>query len=348
MAANIEFNLERGTNSFASRKEIPWHKLGVVVDKPMSTAEAIKLCNADFTVKVGETYVKFNEEDWKADDNGILKCGDKVSDTFATYRTDNLHVFGSVGARYEVVQNIDAFEFIDGIVDTGEAVIETAGVLGHGERVFVSAKLPDYITLSNNDVIEGYLFITTSHDGSKMITAALTKIRVVCNNTLDAALRNCTNKVQFRHTKNVKDKLEQGRKLMHLNNKFSKEFENLLLSLKAQPVIDSAVKELVHKLFLNDEELALANSANGNLWRVDEISTRKKNIVRDVVYSIEGGPGQELYRGTGLWLYNGITTYLNNTRSYSSPEDKLIALSEGSESKIRQNALNLITELSMA
>ena len=346
MAANIEFNLQRGTSSFASRKEIPWHKLGVIVDKAMSTSEAIKLCNADFTVKVGKTYVKFNEEDWKKDDNGVVKRGDEVPNTFATYRTDNLHVFGSVGARYEVVQNIEAFEFIDGIIETGEAVIETAGVLGKGERIFVSAKLPDYITLSNNDAIEGYLFITNSHDGSKMITAAITKIRVVCNNTLDIALKNCTNKIQLRHTKNVKDKLEQGRMLMHLNNKFSKEFGDLLLSLKSYPVVDSNVRDLVYNLFLSEEELALANRVD-NIYRVDEISTRKKNIINDVVCSIDGGPGQELYRGTGLWLYNGITTYLSNTRSYSSPEDRLLALTEGAESKMRQKALNMITNLSV-
>jgi len=342
MADNINFNTKRATYSFVSRREVPWHKLGAIVENAMTSAEAIKLCNADFEVGLADVYAKFPKELWAADDTGIIKKGEKVPNIFATYRKDNLHVFGAVGARYEVIQNTEAFDFIDNIIQTGEAVIETAGVLGDGRQIFITAKLPDYITLSNGDIIESYLFITTTHDGSGMITAALTKIRIVCNNTLNMALSNCTNKVQFKHTKNVREKLDAGAKLMGLNNKFSKELESALKYMQSAPVNEDFVLNTMYKLVLSSEEIVLAERNNMSISKIAEISTRKKNTIYDMLGSIDGGPGQNYYSGTKLWLYNGITSYLSNTKNYSNDEDRLLALTQGSESKTSQKAFDLI------
>jgi hypothetical protein len=52
-----------------------------------------------------------------------------------------------------------------------------------GERIFITAKLPDYIKVGKQDLIEQYLFLTTSHDGFGSITAAFTPTRIVCNNS---------------------------------------------------------------------------------------------------------------------------------------------------------------------
>ena len=95
-----------------------------------------------------------------------------------------------MGKDYEVVQNMDAFSFFDAIVGGDGIQYETAGALGKGERIFITAKLPNYIKVGNDDLIEQYLFLTTSHDGGGSITAAFTPVRIVCNNTLNAALRN--------------------------------------------------------------------------------------------------------------------------------------------------------------
>lgn len=86
-----------------------------------------------------------------------------------------------MGKDYLIVQNAEAFEFFDAIVGNGNGIqYETAGALGNGERIFITAKLPDYIRVGNgDDVVEKYIFLTTSHDGSGSITAAFTPIRIV-------------------------------------------------------------------------------------------------------------------------------------------------------------------------
>ena len=81
-----------------------------------------------------------------------------------TYAPDNNAVLGVVGKDYHIVQNREAFNFFDAIVGGGEGILyETAGALGNGERIFITAKLPDYIRVGNgDDVTEKYIFLTTS------------------------------------------------------------------------------------------------------------------------------------------------------------------------------------------
>src|SRR3954451_19779789 len=104
---------------------------------------------------------------------------------------------------------------------------ETAGALGKGERIFITAKLPDYIKVGSDDLIEKYLFLTTSHDGYGAITVAFTPVRIVCANTLNAAMRNHTNSIKIRHTEGAKERLEIAHRLMGISDKFSHELEQV-------------------------------------------------------------------------------------------------------------------------
>jgi hypothetical protein len=66
-------------------------------------------------------------------------------------------------------------------------------------------------------MIEQYLFLTTSHDGLGSITAAFTPIRIVCNNTLNAAMRSHSNAIKIRHTASAGERLKQAHTLMGIS-----------------------------------------------------------------------------------------------------------------------------------
>ena len=124
-----------------------------------------------------------------------------VPNFYATMRTDNGAVLGVVGEDYQIVQNRDAFTFFDSIVGGDGIMYETAGALGKGERIFITAKLLVYIKFGNNELIEKYLFLTTSHDGSGSITVAFTPVRIVCANTMVNLPRNSMVKLSEFSTK---------------------------------------------------------------------------------------------------------------------------------------------------
>lgn len=102
-----------------------------------------------------------------------LSENDIITSHCATSRTDANMTLGVVGADYGVVQNSRAFEFIDHLQQHfgQESIIETAGALGNGERVYVTCRLGEDFYLDNfkKDAVENYIIITTSHDGSGAI-----------------------------------------------------------------------------------------------------------------------------------------------------------------------------------
>jgi phage/plasmid-like protein (TIGR03299 family) len=191
MAHNLFYNEQTDKVSFFSVKEKAWHGLGQIVADYPTSAEAIRYAGLDYTVEKRPLFTNALNNDLTGFDPDFATSKLDVPAFFATVRNDNDSVLGVVGKDYEVVQNADAFQFFDAIVGGGDGIkYETAGALGKGERIFITAKLPDYIKVGKQDMIEQYLFLTTSHDGFGSITAAFTPTRIVCNNTLNAALRN--------------------------------------------------------------------------------------------------------------------------------------------------------------
>lgn len=183
MAHQLHFNDATGKYSFFSVKEKAWHGLGIIVDQYPTSKEALQFAGLDYLVEKRPLFTYDNENHIADEETGTKIPEVSVPDYFATMRTDNETVLGVVGKDYEVVQNMDAFSFFDSIVEGEGVMYETAGALGKGERIFITAKLPGYIRVGNDDCLEKYLFLTTSHDGYGSIMAAFTPTRICCNNS---------------------------------------------------------------------------------------------------------------------------------------------------------------------
>ena len=99
---------------------------------------------------------------------------------------------------------------------------------------------------------------------------------------------------------------------------------------------------IVYNLFLNDEQQEHMKLRT-NIFAADKdiISTKTQNKVKAVLDTIENGVGQELHRGTVLWLYNGVSCYLNNVIDYKSSEDRFEALTKKGAYKLNQKAYDL-------
>lgn len=323
MAHNLNFNSKTGQYSFFSVKEKAWHGLGQIVQEYPTSAEAIKYAGLDYeVVKIplvtGGAEVSITEEGEMIDLNNI-----PVPDQFATVRKDTKVPFGTVGKDYHVVQNREAFAFFDEIVGGGDGILyETAGALGNGERIFITAKLPGYIRVGNgDDVTEKYIFLTTAHDGSGSITAAFTPIRIVCANTLNAALHDMSNVVRIKHTSGAKQRLADAHKIMKVANTLSEELQGIFNNWTKVKVTDSEVKKLI-QLALSPNKEATANIKKGI---EEELSTVFKNQVQDAfAYAMMSDTQQmETTKGTLFGAYNAVTGYFQNVCSYQDQEQKL-------------------------
>ncbi|CAM3931593.1 DUF932 domain-containing protein [Mucilaginibacter galii] len=345
MAHHLNQNETTGAYSFFSVKERAWHGLGTIVEQYPTSAEAIRFAGLDYTVEKRPLFTYDTENHTGDSETDLLIPEIEVPNYFATIRKDTEQVLGVVGKDYEVVQNTDAFTFFDAIVGGEEGILyETAGALGKGERIFITAKLPGYIRVGREDCIEKYLFLNTSHDGLGSITAAFTPIRVVCNNTLNAAMRNLSGAIKIRHTASANDRLKQAHTLMGISSNLGHELEEVFNYWAKVRITDSEVKKLIQVAMAPNKE-TLNNLTAG---KTEELSSYYTNTVDKVYEYAMSSPTQQMdtTAGTVFGAYNAITGYFQNVRSYKNGEAQFKSIIEGTAKQRAQTAFDLCMDFS--
>ena len=218
MAANVE-------TMFYTREK-PWHGLGTMVAEAPNSKDALRLAGLNWKVLQEPVYTE-NEE---------LIQGYK-----ANVRDTDRKVLGVVTDRYKVIQNEEAFAFTDTLL--GEGVrYETAGSLQEGRRVWMLARLPREFIIGG-ERISPYMVFSNTHDGSGAVKTALTPIRIVCNNTLNLALRTAKRSWSMIHTGDISGKIEEAKNTLLLADEYmtalGQEFENLRkIKLSEKQVLD--------------------------------------------------------------------------------------------------------------
>ena len=127
------------------------------------------------------------------------------------YTAGNTDVLSVVGSRYKVVQNEDLFSFAENLHDGNPDVkVDSAGSLKQGRIVYGSWSLPNQLVLDPKGVADTtklYLIVWTSHDGSVAVQAAITPVRVRCQNTLNLAMKSAKQSFKIRHTQTADGKI---------------------------------------------------------------------------------------------------------------------------------------------
>jgi len=308
MSHEINYNEEKGTYSFVSNTQTPWHGLGQIVKGAMTSEEVIEKANLGYEVQKTEVFAGIQTP------SGLIYS--PYESKFATYRTDTNDVLGLVGSRYEIVQNKDAFGFFDAIVDKGEAIFETAGVLGKGERIFITAKLPEDM-LVNGEKCEKYIILTNSHNGSSCIIAGFTTVRIVCKNTLVASLQGLENKVAIKHNTGAREKLNEAHKVMNIASKYMDELSDVFNKMSDTAITDEMLKKYITDVM--KPSYIATNDADNEI-----LSTRLKNQVESIYDFAKTHPTQitPASNGTVWGAYNSISGYFNYVKSYKDDKQK--------------------------
>lgn len=309
MAANIE-TFEDGTSAFFSNREVAWHKLGVVTDGAQTAGQALQVAQLDSLVKVSENPV------------GAVVDGKVITfpNKFITYREHpkkGTTALGVVGKRYTPIQNSEAFDFLNVLADESGAVFETAGSLGNGERVFMTMKFPESMTLGGNDVVDNYIMAVNSHDGTTAFTVAVTPIRAVCTNTVRLALAKAQSKISLRHTANATQKVQQARDTLNIVWKYQEEFQSEVELLLSEKFSDAEYKRFIE---------VLVPEPKGK-----DISQRQINSVLEVRSDLMGlwkAPTQQNIAGTKWAAYNAVAEYEDWAKPVRSKENKDVVRAE--------------------
>ncbi len=295
MSADITIRAD-GTAEMAYAGETPWHGLGTAVDHPMTAAEAIELAGLDWEVESQPVFVL------PSDGQGSPLM---IPHKQALVRSDTHEVLQIFSDTYVPVQNKEAFTFFDGVVGAGEAIYETAGSLKGGRRIWILAKLPGDLDIGDGDLLEKYILLANSHDGTMRVTMKITPIRVVCKNTLEVALGG--DMLKFRHTSNILNKMNDTREFLGLAEAHFELFMRNANRLAEKHFTEGNVRDIAAKVFDFEYE--------NNEWRLPKQAPRKTAAADRVVQLWEGaGRGSEMStaRGTAWGAFNAFTEYFDH------------------------------------
>ncbi len=283
MPANVERMMFVG--------QLPWHGLGVMVDENISIADAFKVSGADYEVGL---------KDLQTVADGIFPT--ELVDHRAIYRKDTGKVLGVAGPNWEPMQNVHAFDWFKPFLDSGEVKLHTAGVLDEGRRVWCLAQ----IQRPNSEIVKGdevckFVLLSNPHIWGKAIMVGFTPIRVVCVNTLAAAISSKASKLlRVRHTGEAVANLDNIRETVNvIDATFEATAEQYRL-LARKSVCQADVRKYV-KIMLGVEETA-----------EKDLKTRTKNTIEEIMKNFESGLGSNIpgVRGTLWGAYNAYNEYL--------------------------------------
>lgn len=279
MSANIDTMLYVG--------ETPWHGLGVKYDAPPKTSEEI-INGASLGWEVGA-------EPMKTD------LHDKIYGYHAIYRKDNNEVLGVVNNGHpQIVQNRDTFNTFNRMIGS-DLDVETAASLGRGETVFGCFKINGGFKVIDDDV-DHYFVVLNDHlrpDGK--ITVLNTPVRVVCQNTLSAALSNSAYKLRIPITDDfsvnesmaIKLKESVGTAIDSLNRRAEK-----MLKMK---ITRSEIDTILDELF------PYMTGSDGTM--LDNVANMNQSVVRDTFTQCLAVDNLANYRGTAWQIMNALTDF---------------------------------------
>ena len=291
MAANVE--------TMFSVREKPWHGLGTIVMEAPTSADALRLAGLDWNVVQEPIYTAFKEP---------------IEGYKANIRDSDRKVLGVVSDRYKVVQNTDAFSFTDELLGKGVRY-ETAGSLQEGKRVWLLARLPrEYIIAGER--ISPYLVFSNTHDGSGSVKAAITPVRVVCNNTLNLALSTAKRSFSIIHTGNIQDKIQEAKDTLFMAEEYMDCLGTEFEQLRRQKMTEEQIEEYIELLLPMEKE---------------PTPIQQKNIIRlrkDLEKRYYDAPDLQELRNTAYRFINAVSdfaTHSNPLRRTANYKENLFA-----------------------
>ncbi len=331
MAHNIDMSNGRANMAFLGDRKDIWHRLGQQMESGMTMEQWEAASGLNWSaVKVPAL----------ADCSALgLGLGmEPVADRSFIVRSDNAAMLGYVSGEeeakgYKIVQPHEVLSwFAEYIAVDSRFELDTAMSLKGGALICATAKFNGDITVVG-EAHRARLLMSTSFDGSYSTTNSMTMTRVVCNNTLDAALTDKRAMVKTRHS-----------------TKFKAEYVAKELAGMAESV--QAYKAMAEAMACRH----LSNTDLGAFFRAcldipmaatrKDISTRKANQFEALTEAYARTLQEGTEAGTAWAAINAVTNYADHdksTRNGSSPEEARFLSSQfGSGKALKAKAFGLL------
>ncbi len=297
----------------------PWHGLGQQLEEGASIEQWRVAAGMNWRIQ--RSRVRFASEQavhtW--DDQHVL------------FRSDTKAPLGLVGEGYKVVQPAQVLEFFRDLVADAGFQLHTAGTLFGGRKFWALARVDDAI-ISGWDKIGGYLLLSTSADGSSATDCRETTVRVVCNNTLSAALgTHGTKRAKVSHRSvfdatAVKAQMGLSRDNFHAFIEAADELSRI-------QVTRAAAENFVAKLLRTTEEV-------DGVQRLKQRAAPGEAMILDLFQGVGKGSLMAGSYGTAWGLVNAVSEYVDHHARAKTADHRMHNALFGAGDKVKTVAFN--------
>lgn len=294
----------RSNDSLVLTRTAAWHGLGTILPEAVSPIDALRIGGLDWTVEESTALTAtFVGNDGTAERS--------VVETHKTLRrSDDKSILSTVGADYCVLQNTRLAEIAESLGSAGKVRIESAGSLFGGKRVYFLLKGDTLDVGGTGDIVEQYCLLVNGHDGTISTTALPTSVRVVCANTLTAAL-GATAAYRWRHTSGLALRVEDIKAALAGYGKVAASDAEAMTALASKPLSRAEIQSL-----WTDVLVALDGPIAVNP-RDDKAARRKQKAVDALADMTRVFDREASQFGATAWVAaNAATNYIQFHRGY--------------------------------
>lgn len=242
------------TNGLKTREAFV-KEFGTDLSQITSLEAALKLSGLDFSVKKVPATVNIN------DGLGMPPRFVKVPNVYFAMREDTREIIGTdLSEDYEIIQNIESFNFLDSLVEDGAKFV-TATAYGGSTRkgkerpnskIMICMEAPKVNIL--HDEYTPYFMFRNGFDKTISLTCCFVSMRVFCANAINRALRGAQNKISIRHTKTMRDRIDTAHMLLSSNTDYMNILSTQSELMALKPFTENEFNEWITKLVpINDE-----------------------------------------------------------------------------------------------
>jgi phage/plasmid-like protein (TIGR03299 family) len=252
----------------------------------------------------------------------ITASGIEVPNNYGIVRTDTSKVIGVVGKRYHPQQNFETFSLFDTICQEYDAKYSYVYEINGGSKIMIQAEIGNGFEARSGDHVKNYITAINSFDGSTPLLVWFSGIRLWCQNQFRASLKEATNKISIRHTRNAEDKMKEAMHILGVSIEYFKHFE-----VKCKTLANKAVDKTMVEKFLTE---VIGSTEDCSKKQKSQIENKKEKVTQ----LFENGKGNN---GSSMWdLYNGYTEYIDHHRGNN--ENKRLAsaiIGNGESNKVK-------------
>lgn len=260
-------------------RQATWSMVGENVERASGIAEVLEMADLNYEVEKVPVF---------------LEDGTPVPNLCCTKKVGTDEIFGPVSSKYEVVQNMDAFQFVDSFVPEGMEFVKAGEA---GNTVYIIARFPERYVLG--DEVEPYLIFQNSHSLASAIRFTISPLRILCQNQFNWAFSNASNKVSIRHTLTASDRLIEARENLLQVNEYLNAFDKAAEELAAVSITAAGYNRIVESIFRPEDPESQRSIA----------AAQEKMALFHTAYNEDDNAN---FRGTAWGMVNAYSDYLTH------------------------------------